>query len=295
MKAAPTTLALTNPFPHTGAKGYDLDFASVHSSLVPVTEWRAPRFHFWVLDVSSDRPMRQRIAEKEIIRPPESVALYAPNVPYEEFLEKGSLLRQAWLMFRVTHHRSPLHKLVKPYGYCIFADPGSLIRTLIGHIASCFLNPNPGMDWFSRSAFYQILALLRSAEGDLMPQIRPPSLELRREDKSLRSQAEDYLRSHLEQRVTATDMARHLGLSRSSFTHRYRKESGETFIQTKLRIRIEMAKLLLVTERMPVKQVAWELHFSDAAHFSRVFHRIVGISPAIFMKQMVPQTRTQAS
>lgn len=239
--------------------------------------------------------MRQRIAKKEIIRPPESVALYAPNVPYEEFLEKGSLLRQAWLMFRVTHHRSPLHKLVKPDGYRIFADPGSLVRTLIGHIAACFLNPNPGMDWFSRSAFYQILALVRSAEGDLMPQIRPPTLELQREDTSLRSQVEEHLRSHLEKRVTAIDMARHLGLSRSSFTHRYRKESGETFIQTKLRIRIERAKLLLVTERMPVKQVAWELRFSDAAHFSRVFRRIVGISPAIFMKQMVPQMRAQAS
>lgn len=291
MKAAPTTLALTNPFPHAHAKGYDLDFASVHSSVVPVTEWRAPRFHFWVIDVASDRPMRQRIGGKETIRPPESVSLYAPNVTYEEFHEKGSLMRQAWLMFRVADHRSPLYKLVKPDGYCIFEDPGSLVRTLIGHIASYFLNPNPGADWFARSAFYQILALLRSAKGEPMRHICLPSLQLAREDKSLRSQVENYLHAHPEGRVTANAMAVHLGLGRSSFTHRYREEAGETFIQTKSRVRIERAKLMLVSERMPVKQIAAELGFSDAAHFSRVFHQIVGISPVIFKRQVMPQTR----
>ncbi len=219
------------------------------------------------------------------------MALYAPNVTYEELLEKGSLLRQAWLMFRVADHRSPLYKLVKPDGYCVFEDPGSLVRTLIGQIASCFLNPNPGADWFARSAFYQILALLRSAKGEPMRHICLPSLQLAREDKSLRSQVESYLHAHPEGRATANQMAGHLGLGRSSFTHRYREEAGETFIQTKSRVRIERAKLLLVTERMPVKQIAAELGFSDAAHFSRVFRRIVGISPVIFMRQMVPRTR----
>lgn len=235
--------------------------------------------------------MRHRVGGKETIRPPESVALYAPNVTYEEFLEEGTLLRQAWLMFRVVDHRSPFYKLVKPGGYRVFEDPASLVRTLIGHIASCFLNPNPGADWFARSSFYQILALLQSAKGEPMRQIRPFNLLLSREDESLRSKVENYLHTHPEGRVTAADIAGHLGLGHSSFSHRYREESGETFIQTKTRVRIEKAKLLLVSERMPVKQVAGELGFSDAAHFSRVFRRIVGMSPAIFMRQMVPRTR----
>jgi AraC-like DNA-binding protein len=284
---------LSNPFLRTQGERHALYFASICSFIVPRTGWRGPRQHnFWVLDVVSDRPMRVRVAGKELVRPPESVALYAPDVVYDEFVERGNLVRLSWLLFRVAGSRSPLRQMVRPDGYCLFEDPGSLIHTLIKQVASCFLNPNPGNDWFANSAFYQILELLRSSQGEPRRRIRLPNLQLLREDTSLRNQVENYLAEHPTGRVTAAEMAAHLRLGLSSFTHRYHEQSGETFIQTKLRVRIEQSKALLLAGNLPIKEIAQELGFSDAAHFSRVFHRLVRMPPVMFVKQVNSLART---
>jgi len=292
VKKSPANPALINPFPLGRDERHGLYFVSVHSYIVSATDWSGVRrYQYWVLDTASEWPMHVRVSGKEVVRPPGSVALYAPNVAYEEFLEKGNVVRMSWLMFRVRDRRSPLWKLVKPDGYRLFEDPGSLVRTLVRQIASCFLNPNAGADWFAGGAFYQILALLRSARGEPIRHIRLPNLRLRREESSLRSQVENYLSAHPSGRVAAAEMAGHLRLSLSSFTHRYHEEAGETFIQTKTRVRIERAKPLLLSSNWPIKQIAQELGFADAAHFSRVFRRVVGMSPVMFVRQVTPLTR----
>ena len=42
---------------------------------------------------------------------------------------------------------------------------------------------------------------------------------------------------------------------------------------------MEKAQLLLVTDNMPVKSVAYALAFEDYSYFNRLFKKITGITP----------------
>ena len=43
--------------------------------------------------------------------------------------------------------------------------------------------------------------------------------------------------------------------------------------------KIEKAQLLLVTEEMPIKEIAFQLSYEDHSYFNRLFKKITGETP----------------
>ncbi len=78
--------------------------------------------------------------------------------------------------------------------------------------------------------------------------------------------------------VRIDQVARAMGLSRQTLYRRLKAE-GATFEELLDRLRRRLA-LRLVRERLPVKEVAYRLGFSDPAAFSRAFKRWTGSSPS---------------
>ena len=58
--------------------------------------------------------------------------------------------------------------------------------------------------------------------------------------------------------------------------------SATTYIQTELALR---AKRQLCYTNRSVKEVAYDLGFDDSAYFSRLFTRVVGVSPTAFRQK----------
>jgi len=50
------------------------------------------------------------------------------------------------------------------------------------------------------------------------------------------------------------------------------------------RVRIERSKSILQTRNATIAEVAVRLGFSDQSHFTRIFGRIVGVSPGSFAR-----------
>jgi AraC-like DNA-binding protein len=73
-------------------------------------------------------------------------------------------------------------------------------------------------------------------------------------------------------------VARELGYSRQTLYRRLKAE-GVTFEQLLDRVRRRAAIRMIREERLPVKDVAFRLGFSDPAAFSRAFKRWTGASP----------------
>jgi two-component system response regulator YesN len=78
------------------------------------------------------------------------------------------------------------------------------------------------------------------------------------------------------------EAAQSIGLSSYYFSHLFKRETGQTFIEYLTKIRIEKAKKLLSETNLNVAEVSEKVGYQDPKYFSRVFKNIVGIPPSKF-------------
>lgn len=67
------------------------------------------------------------------------------------------------------------------------------------------------------------------------------------------------------------------------FSH-HEKDTIEHYL---IRLRIEKAKKLLTYKETNVSEIAYSLGYASAAHFSRQFKKMVGVSPSVFQRSPI--------
>jgi AraC-like DNA-binding protein len=90
----------------------------------------------------------------------------------------------------------------------------------------------------------------------------------------------EYVDSHLSKKITLSDLAAVAGLSRMHFASQFRIATGLRPHEYLLRKRIRRADELLRHTTMTIVEVALSVGFQTQAHFTTVFKRIVGSTPA---------------
>jgi AraC family transcriptional regulator len=106
-----------------------------------------------------------------------------------------------------------------------------------------------------------------------------PTLSPRRERLVI-----EYMRHHLASNISVDDIAAECGISAGHFTKAFFQSTGLTPHQWILRARIEQAKAFL-GQGLDLASIAASCGFSDQSHFSRVFKKITGFSPAKWRKK----------
>jgi AraC-like DNA-binding protein len=90
----------------------------------------------------------------------------------------------------------------------------------------------------------------------------------------------EFMHEHVTEHLTLGQLAREAGHSVSHFSEWFRDQAGQSpmacFVQLKIR---HACRLLDLTDK-PVKAVAMETGYDDPYYFSRVFKRLIGVSPA---------------
>jgi AraC-like DNA-binding protein len=94
----------------------------------------------------------------------------------------------------------------------------------------------------------------------------------------------NWLQSHYQESVTLTGSARALGTSTSTLVHRLRRETGKTFKQFVVEIRLAEAKKLLATTSLELSAIGDLCGFFDQSHFTREFKRTINLTPGQFRK-----------
>ncbi|MDL5155131.1 AraC family transcriptional regulator [Actinomycetospora termitidis] len=89
----------------------------------------------------------------------------------------------------------------------------------------------------------------------------------------------DYVRSHLDRRLTLDELAGAVGLSKFHFARQFRGSTGTTPHEFVLRRRMERARLLLERTDTPLPEVASSCGFADQSHMNRVFRKRSGTTP----------------
>ena len=91
---------------------------------------------------------------------------------------------------------------------------------------------------------------------------------------------EQYLAANIDKHICLDDMAAAAGLSKMHFAAQFRAATGFRPHEYLLLKRVEQAKITLSSSAMPLVEVAFSVGFNAQAHFSTVFKRFTGKSPA---------------
>ena len=98
-------------------------------------------------------------------------------------------------------------------------------------------------------------------------------------------QARLYIIRNIEQPIDFAELARSLGLSYSSFRHRFKQITGLPPGQYQIQLRLNKARRLLCNSPLSVTRIAEELGFESIYYFSRLFKKNTGLSPLAFRKR----------
>ncbi len=113
----------------------------------------------------------------------------------------------------------------------------------------------------------------------------PVKLEIQSEE--VVENAVKFIRHNYFRDITLEDVSNYVMLSREYFCSYYKQKTGENFIDTLNKHRIESSKRLLVNTTLTVEQVAESVGYRSVSYFHKTFKNLCGISPSEYRKQNI--------
>jgi AraC-like DNA-binding protein len=243
------------------------------------------------------------------------VTLTLADFPDREYWEEGRLISVSDIRTGQTciHDlkRDPVARLDKPFHVLFFylprgaldaiADDAEAPRigelnhkplaiddpTILGlgsAMLPAFNRPDQANPLFVDHALLALGAHVAQTYGGMQPLLRPVRGGLAPWQVK---RAKEILSANLDGRVPLKEVARECGLSVSHFSHAFRRTIGAAPHNWLLTHRVEVAKERLRDRRLPLLEVALACGFTDQSHMTRVFTRIVGVSPGAWRRALV--------
>ena len=108
-----------------------------------------------------------------------------------------------------------------------------------------------------------------------------------------RRKIDRYLREHLLRSVQIDELAEQIPLSVSHFCRAFKETFGDTPHTYLIWLRLETAKEMMLATAEPLSQIALASGFSDQAHFSKQFRRLVGETPTAWRRRHLTEAHVE--
>ena len=106
------------------------------------------------------------------------------------------------------------------------------------------------------------------------------SLEIHGSENPIIRRAVRHVSENLTRKISCTDIADALGVSRTYLSTCFTQETGMPLTEYINRRKVTAAKELLLFTDMPLSAIAQQLSFSSQAYFQNVFKKITSKTPA---------------
>ncbi|MDW8574120.1 AraC family transcriptional regulator [Staphylococcus shinii] len=94
----------------------------------------------------------------------------------------------------------------------------------------------------------------------------------------------NFIENHYQQDITLDDIVAVTGLSKYHFSRQFHKVVNDTPINFLTKIRIKNSLILLTKSSQSIESIAYEVGYASSNYFSKVFKKIVGITPNNYRK-----------
>lgn len=95
-----------------------------------------------------------------------------------------------------------------------------------------------------------------------------------------------YISQNCTKPITLDDISHHIGVSKSHFSHLFKKYTNMTFIDFLTTERVKRTEFLISNPKAHIIDIAFDSGFSSLSSFNRAFKKIKGISPKEFRERM---------
>jgi AraC family transcriptional regulator len=119
------------------------------------------------------------------------------------------------------------------------------------------------------------------------------STRMPRDLHSLRRACE-YMRAHFRENLTLAQVARAVGVHPVYLGQIFRQELNQTLGEYLNHIRVQAAADHLANTDIPLSGIALDFGFYDQSHFTRIFRRYTGATPAVFRATYMPHKSAAA-
>ena len=121
----------------------------------------------------------------------------------------------------------------------------------------------------------------------LVLEILADAFRVRREDTTRERpgwlvQAREFIQARFAEPLALSDVAATVGIHPVSLARAFRSQYQCSVGEFIRRLRIEFACAAILTDDVPLTQIALAAGFADQAHFTRTFKRITGLTPSQF-------------
>lgn len=100
-----------------------------------------------------------------------------------------------------------------------------------------------------------------------------------RVSSSLILKAMRYIKENYKNEINLEGISREVNISPHYFSKLFKDEVGENFIDYITSLRIQKSKEFLAKDQLSIKEICFEIGYGDPNYFSRIFKKVVGITP----------------
>jgi len=93
-----------------------------------------------------------------------------------------------------------------------------------------------------------------------------------------------FMRDQMGDKLSLVSIAEHVGLSVSQFSLLFKKKTSRTPVDYLTHLRIQQASKLLDFSTLRINEIALQIGYTDPFYFSRMFSKIMGLSPKEYRK-----------
>ena len=223
------------------------------------------------------------------------VVLIPPGIPHCWYFDGGDVDKKGQIAnITITFGDEQLEK-------CIIAFPEfeSVVRTVQGIQSAIKLNREKSLRIISvleemshQNAVQRIVSLmnvliiLSSSGTDSVVGTKQNEDKERERIDNIRT----YVICNAVRDISLDDIAKHVGMNRSSFCVFFKKSFGKTFFEYLNEFRVSLAQQMLLEGKLSISEVCFQSGFNGVPYFSRVFKKVTGLTPSSWQTSGLPTT-----